>query len=179
MSGIHVALRYARALYLVAGESSTLPQAAEDMERIAQILESVPGVREFCRKGGESPASRMMFLETAFLPHIGEQAGRLLRTAVLNGRLEAVPLLPGAFRQIFDREAGIVPVVLETTAEPDDRLLELVAEKMKSRTGRTARILQRTVPKLKGGFRIIWENRMIDRSVARRLRTLRRTINEL
>ena len=176
MTDTGIAVRYARALYETAAEQGTAAEMAEDMAAMEQILAEVPQIRSYCLRERERHTAELEFIDIAFVPYVGELTGRLLHMAVLNGRLAAIPFIPQAYREIAERAAGTVHVVVEVAQEPEPGLLERIEAKMRGRTGREIRLELRVTPEIQGGIRISWDSRLIDMSVSARLRQMRRWI---
>jgi len=173
VNGTAVAVRYARALLESAEALNRLEEVRRDLENLERIFSGAPPVREYCLAARASRRGETEFVRTAFLPYLGSLTGRLISAAAENGRLEALPLLPGAFRILEDGRAGRIRMTLQTAGPPDETLTEAVRKKMEARTGKPVLISLERVPELKGGIRILWQNRMIDLSLAGRLRKFR------
>jgi F-type H+-transporting ATPase subunit delta len=176
MSGIHMAVRYAEALYEVAVENDALDAVLADMKFIGSLLADSPDIRNYCRRERVGGGQEAEFIEIAFLPYVSEYTGNMLQVAAANGRLSAIPLIPEAFAKIHEKRAGITKVVLETAHTPDAELLEIVKQRMAARTGRKIVVEQKLVPELMGGFRIWYDGHLIDSSVMGRLVRMRRVL---
>jgi F-type H+-transporting ATPase subunit delta len=113
------------------------------------------------------------FVETAFVPYVGKLTANTLRTAVRNGRIEALPLIPDAYARVAAQKSRTVVVTLETAVPADAGLLKTVEQRMSRRTGKTVSLETRVVAELLGGMRITWDDRVIDLSIAGRARKLR------
>ncbi len=120
----------------------------------------------------------MLFVETAFIPYVSDFTGNMINTAVHNGRLAMLPLLPEAFQNVYDKRSGTARVLLETAHEPAEGLLDIVTEKMQKRTGKTIKLYHTVNPDLLGGLKVWCEGRLIDNSAAGRLTRLRRLLSD-
>jgi len=173
VNGTAVAFRYARALLESAEALNRQEEVRRDLEILEEIFTGAPPVREYCLTRRVSRRGEPEFVRTAFLPYLGPLTGRLVTAAVENGRLAALPLLPEAFRQLEDEKTGRIRMVLQTAGPADGALEKTVRERMELRTGKPVLISRETVPELRGGVRILWKNRMLDLSLAGRLRKFR------
>jgi len=176
MSGRKVVMRYTRALYELAEEKGMLDAIETDFFNMKEILNKVPKVRSYCLRSHHDHIMEMKFVNKAFIPYVSDLTGRMLKAAVRNGRLAAFPYLPQAFKELQDKKAGITEIVIESTREVDENLLKTIETRMEKIIGGTIRICNAIVPKLLGGIRILWNNRMIDLSIAGRLRKMKRLI---
>ncbi len=174
--GTAVSIRYARALFEAARESGQTSAVADDMEAIRKIVSEVPQIRRYCLASHSNRATQMSFIETAFVPYVGKLSENMLRMAVKNGRIAAIPFIPEAYGNVAERESDTVTVMLETPHAPTADLLQSVNRRMREKTGKDIKIASRVVPDLLGGFRISWNNQVIDLSAVGRLRKMRALI---
>lgn len=171
MSGRLVVKRYVKALVMAAEESASLDSVSADIEAIAAILREKE-IKDFCLKSISSDAAGK-FVQTAFIPYVGEYTGRWLTVMAENGRLAALPFAEDAFRELMEQRNGIVSVVLETANEPGDQLVSSILGKIEKHLGKKVVLDARINKALLGGFRLIWQNRILDRSVKGRINNLK------
>jgi F-type H+-transporting ATPase subunit delta len=173
VNGEFVARRYARALYEAAESRHEAESAAADMAAVERIMQEVPGVRGYCREPHAGRAEELRFVEAALLPYLEAMASEMVRTAVRNGRIAALPFIPEAFREIREQASGTVRVLLETAHEPGPELLQRVGQRMEARLGRPVEVESAVDAGLLGGIRVSWDHRVIDLTAAGRLKALR------
>lgn len=179
MSGRNTAIRYATALYEVAAEKASLDAVTNDMLFLDNLMGEAPEIKRYCQKMHKINSQVLMFAETAFLPYVSKYTGSMIDTAVSNGRLAALPLIPAAFRKIDDRHSGTARVTLETAHEPADGLIDLIKERMQQKTEKTIKIKHAVNPDLLGGFKVFYEGRLIDNSAAGRLIRMKRLLKSI
>lgn len=173
MSLPQVVRRYASALFEVAQEKGLVSEVENDMQTLAGIFRELPEVLEWCREDRVHVGSEESFVAAAFLPYVGSLTAATLKLAARHRRMPLLLLLPAAIRILADRASSRLPVLLEAAQEPDAELVAAVAEFMTEKTGRQAQVSSRILPKLVGGVRILWEDRVIDLSAKEKLRQLR------
>lgn len=173
MSLPQVVRRYASALFEVAQERSLVSEVEEDMQTLLRIFRELPEVLDWCQEGRAHVGSEETFVATAFVPYVGSLTAATLELAARHRRTSILPLLPAAIRILADRASSRLPVFLETAQEPDAELVAEVAAFMTEKTGKQAQVSYRILPKLMGGVRILWEDRVIDLSAREKLRQLR------
>ena len=165
--------RYALALYEVAEETKSLESVEKDMARIRDIFDRTPQVRDYCLRIHGDRRFDMDFIETAFFPYVGKYTKEMLRIAVKNGRLLILPFLPHAFAMVGEEKNNTVTVKIETAHTFTGELISLLSQKMRKRIKKDIKIKTMVNPALLGGFRILWQNKIIDQSVAGRLKKIR------
>jgi F-type H+-transporting ATPase subunit delta len=168
-----VVRRYAAALFEVARETNRWPEVEADMRTLDRIFSELPEVLDWCRRSHETSGSTEAFVDAAFRPHVGELTANTLDLAARHGRLPAIPLLPEAMRILSDSASNLVPVLLETTQDFDPELVAGVESFIGQKTGKRAVVRCEVHPELGGGFRIHWEDKLIDKSAREKLRRLR------
>jgi F-type H+-transporting ATPase subunit delta len=173
MSGKLVALRYARALYAAASEADALAAVTQDLARLKEIFIKAPQIKQYCQSTHKKLTDELAFINLAFIPYVGKYTQAALQLAVVNGRLASLPLLPLAFDSIMDKNSDIVNVELETAHTFDEPFMQQLKNKLEKRLGKHVRLAERIVPELLGGFRLLWQNKILDLSAAGRLKRLR------
>lgn len=176
MSGRLVVKRYVKALYEIA-ESEGLSDIIEnDMSVLDKILIEAPSIRQYCQKRHASVSSEIDFINTAFVPYVEEYTARTLVTAVENGRLAAIPLIPSAFKLLMEEKGDKTEVLVESAVELEPEIMEKIKIKMGKRTGKKIILKTEIIPEILGGFRIFWQNKIIDMSAQGRLKKIRQLL---
>lgn len=173
MSGRLVVKRYARALFETARDSGSLEEVKSDVAVIDKICSGAVEIRQYCLTPHRHLAKEIDFIKIAFIPYVGVLTGRLLLTAVSNGRIAAIPFLPSAMKEIEAVTGNTIEVLLESATKPDKDFLKKLEERLGKRTGKKIDLKIKIARELLGGFRIIWQNRILDMSVTGRLRKIR------
>ncbi|MDA3925817.1 MAG: ATP synthase F1 subunit delta [Kiritimatiellae bacterium] len=179
MSGPAISVRYATALYQVADEMGTLDAVTEDMLFMNNLMNEAPEIKQYCQKTRKINSQVLSFIEIAFLPYVSKHTGSMIDTAVRNGRLTALPLIPDAFSNIANEKSGTAMAFLETAHEPTDDLIVLIKERMQLKTNKNIKLEHTVNPDLLGGFKVWCEGRMIDNSVAGRLIRMKRLLRSI
>jgi F-type H+-transporting ATPase subunit delta len=173
MNGTRVAKRYAKALHEAAESAGDLEAVAKDVRFVAALME-LREIRAFCSRPSLSRDAARKFAETALFPGIrSEKTLNFVKTVLANGRLAVLPLLSEAFEEILVAKSGVVAVEAVFASEPDAELLKEIATKMRTRVGGEVKVRTRLDGRLIKGFRLLWNSRLIDRSVAGGVRDMR------
>ncbi len=173
MSTPQLALHYARALYEVASATGQLETATRDVQTVAELLNTVPGLRDYCVAHLSDPGTDQVLVESAFVPSVSATTGRMLRLVAAHNRLGLLGLLAPAWQRLLDQQTEVLAVVVEAANPPEAPLLLALQEKLRARTGRHVRLRVTQNPDLRGGFLLEWNNRHLDASLAGRLAQLR------
>lgn len=176
MNGWTVAIRYAKALYEVSIEQNMTEIVHEDIRVINKIMTQAVEIKSYCVRFHADRSREMVFINTAFIPYVSSITGEMLKIAVRNGRLKALPYIPEAFKKISDTASGIMEITIESDCEIEESLRKIIEEKMGKRFGKKIRLSDIVTPDLLGGFRLIWDDRMIDMSILGRLKKMRALI---
>lgn len=174
MSTLSVIKRYALALYEVAEEKGELAAVSSDILFVNKLVRESDEIRSFVARKELSNQAMDTFAQTALYPHLSPLTADFIRTVVRNRRLAILPYLHEAFTDLQDVKQGRVKVVFETAQEPEHELVESVKQKLSERLAKDPVVEVVHEPKLLKGFRLIWENRLIDMSLAGRVRALRK-----
>jgi len=176
MSGRRVVKRYAKALYEVAEESGELDSVNSDIKVIADLM-SEPAIRGFCLRASSTAESRSQFLKIAFSPFITSSVMKnFINTVEENNREALLPYLPESYHEVLNERNNVINVVAEFASEPHEKLLSVLEEKLKKRLNSNIELIVRQNKNLLQGFRIIWQNNLLDRSAAGKLRELRKIL---
>jgi len=168
--------KYAKALYLAALDCRSLAPVTGDLELIEQVFNQSPKSRSFYQNPMDSPFSLAELTETLFEDKVTLLTWRTLKLMLQNHREQGIPLLPAAFRQVKRSEEGIVEVLVESASPLSEATLDILKGKILPRCGTKIQLSRQVNPSLLGGFRISWNNRVLDSSLQGRIRDLRSKI---
>lgn len=178
MNSSLVAGRYARALFEICRENHCIEDALRDMNRIRNILEEAPEIRQYCLQSQKVPVEENEFIDIAFLPYVTDFTKYLLIQLVKNGRLFSLPFLPAAFETIYNNSRNIVTVKVESAHELSESEIADIKNRMEARTGKNINVQTVILPEVLGGFRIMWQNRILDFTAKDRLREIKRLMSD-
>jgi F-type H+-transporting ATPase subunit delta len=169
--------RYASAAFSVAGKTGEYDAWVSTLSEVARVL--------------QMPSARTVFLspavpanqKSAALDRIVPNAPRLVRNflhiLVDRDRLDQVPGIVEALRELINIQRGIVTAEVTTAVPLDAELEQVVAQRLAEHLGRAARqvtIRSRVDPAIIGGVIARIGDQVIDDSVRGRIERLRRTL---
>jgi F-type H+-transporting ATPase subunit delta len=168
------AKRYARAVFELAQEEGDLEEWGRRIARIRELFAD-PGVAAVL--GNPSIATQRREALVASAPHfLDAKGGNLARLLVESGRIKDVPAIEEEFESLADQAAGRVRATVTTAIElaHDDR--DRVERELSKRLKRDVRLTVVVDPRIIGGLKVQYGDRVVDASVASRLHQLRRRL---
>lgn len=165
-----VARRYARAFYREAAARGVVRQALAALFEFAASFQKEPTLRKFLLHPGiPSQAKEKIIGVLADEPFCRE----FLKLLLAKGR---IPLAPGIYEEALDyyrREAGILPVTVTVAAPLGEEMRVRFGEVLGKLTGKEIELEVQVDPAVIGGVRLRIGDRVIDGTLANRLRRLR------
>lgn len=156
-----VAKRYAKALMSLAQQNGSVATVHDDMLSLQQALKD-----ELARQGNDG-------ILQGCLARLCPEVQRFVCVVVENGRACLLTEMIQAFLRQYNRELGITTASLVTAAPSpnlEQKLLALLREKGYSQVDFSTSV----DPTLTGGFILQIEDKRLDASLARQIKTLRR-----
>jgi F-type H+-transporting ATPase subunit delta len=168
------AKRYARAVFELATEEG---QVAEWGRRLAKVndLLSNPQVAAVLTNP-TIPVSRRMELVSAAPHELDREATNLARLLIESNRVGEVDGVAEEFEALEDEAAGRVRATVTTAVELAPAERDRLAHQLSERLGKEVRISVVVDPRILGGLKLQYGDRLIDASVATKLQQLRRRL---
>lgn len=173
-----VSRRYAQALIEVAAAEDAVDAVGQDLERFVALTQA--NERQLAEPL-ESPvftAEERRAVLDQILPRLGLHAlsVNLLRLTNDKGRMALLPSIVSAYRDLADKRAGRVRVIVET-AEPLTPQLEIeVRAALEVMTGKSVIFHSKVRPELIGGIIARVGDKVYDSSIKTRLESIRQAL---
>lgn len=171
-----IARSYATALF-------ELAERTRDVESVSRAFASVNALLSANRRIGEflgSPridvADKKRVLRSGFEGRVPAIFLNFLLVVLDKRRQRLLREIAHEYRAIRDDAQGRVRAEVTLAREPDERLEEEIATALSSRLGRVVIPHFRVDPKILGGVRVRYQDRVIDGTLRRRLIALRRAM---
>jgi F-type H+-transporting ATPase subunit delta len=162
---------YAEALFQVAVKGD-LKQAAAEIDALAAVSAN-PQLRQFADSPKATSTQVVDVMTSVVKLPLSEASKNLLRTAIDNGRLAALPEIAAQFHVLANAKAGVSDAVIYSAF---DMSSDQVAEVLVSLEKRFARKLNATVQvqaDLIGGIRVVVGDEVLDTSIKARLEQMK------
>ncbi len=166
--------RYARAVFELAGDEREIDEWAR---RLAQLRELMSDERVAAVLTNPTiPRERRMDLVTS--ASLEPEATNLAKLLIEADRVHEIGGIADEFQDLADEAAGRVRATLTTAVELGSRDRDRVATELSRRLGKTVTMRVEVDPRILGGLKVQYGDRLIDASVATRLQQLRRRLTE-
>jgi F-type H+-transporting ATPase subunit delta len=166
------ARRYAEAAFDIAERDGNPEAWLRELERAAALVSNEKAERIL-----DNPAlpleRRRELLEVALGKDVPKALHNLLLLLLRRGRVDLVPRVAAAFRQLLNRRLGVTTAVVTSATELSAQDLRAITERLEQLTGGKVEAEFRVDPSLIGGVSVRVGDRLIDGSVRGRLERLR------
>jgi F-type H+-transporting ATPase subunit delta len=166
--------RYARALFELALERDALAQVADDLAGMRGLLDQSDDLRRLIRSpviGREAQGRAMAALADRF--GFGELVRNFLGLLARNRRLFALDAMIRAYEALLADHRGEVTAEVRSAAPLADRQTAAIAAALGRAVGRKVLLSASVDAALIGGLVVKVGSRMVDASLAAKLRSLR------
>ena len=174
MQNPRLAVRYAKSIVDLATEQQLLEQVCDDMRLILSVCKSNPDFLAVLRSPVIHADKKQKILEAVIGSRLGKLTGAFITLLVKKGREANLPEIAGAFIEQYNRIKGIRRVKITTAAPISEELRNTMVEKAKGGTGQTIDLESVVDESIIGGFLLETEGRLVDASISRDLKDIRR-----
>jgi F-type H+-transporting ATPase subunit delta len=173
-----LARTYAQSLMDLAEQAGVVDEVADELTRIAALLDESDDLRAFFHSVSIHKAKRAASLEVIFRDRVSDLTYRFIQVVNDHDRLDQFARIMLAYAQLLMDRHGQVEVDLYTASPlPQDRV-DAIAAQISRAINRAALVNPRVDEGMIGGMKLRIGDKLIDGSVATRLVTLRRRLIE-
>lgn len=177
MNESKISVRYAKALFLSAGENGLVDTVREDMKYILELT-SMDEVRELLGSPVVKSSDMRRAISALTKGRVSELTYNLIMLVVDNGRESSLAGIARSFIEEADRFNGITRASLTTTVELDGVTVDRIKALIEESTGTKVELEQLTDQDITGGFMLRVEDMFIDGTVRSQLRKIRKELTE-
>ena len=168
------AKRYAKAVFELGRDEGKLDEWSRRLTRISDLF-SDPQVASVLSNPTIPAEQREGLVTTA--PHVlDEEATNLARLLIESGRIDEAQEIAEEFQRLVDAAAGRVQATITTAVELDAADRDRIARELSKRLQKDVRVDVVVDPRILGGMKLQYGDRLVDASVATRLEQLRRRL---
>lgn len=164
---------YAQSLFELAQDADSIEAVAEELGGVLELTRGDAGFNEFLASQTVASASREASLRSIFEGRVSELTLKFLLLLNSKGRLTHLPAIIAAFDQRVQDALGRVEVDVYTAEPMDTEQRDSVGERIASKLGKQIALHTYVEPAMIGGIKIRIGDRLIDDSLATRLRRVR------
>jgi F-type H+-transporting ATPase subunit delta len=168
------AKRYAKAVFELAQQESQVDEWGRRLAAVHRLM-SDPEVAAVLTNPTIATDQRMALVSDA--PHLLDpEATNLAKLLIESNRVRDVAAIEEEFERLADEAAGRVRATVTTAVEltPKDR--DRVEDELSKRLGKEIRMHVVVDPRILGGLKLQYGDRLVDASVSTRLQQLRRRL---
>jgi F-type H+-transporting ATPase subunit delta len=172
--------RYATALFELAKEAGVVDSVVADLAAFDALVGSHEDMQRFVRSPVFSAEEQVAALKP-ILEKIGVQglAQKFLLLVATQRRLFAVRQMVQAFRQLVDKDRGVVRATVTLAETPSSHTLDAIKAALKDVAGAGAAIDLEIDPEIIGGIIVQIGSKMVDSSLRTKLNGIRTAMKEV
>jgi F-type H+-transporting ATPase subunit delta len=168
------AKRYARAVFELAQQEGSIDEWARRTAEVRELFDD-PEVAAVLSNPTIATEQREGFVATA--PKLfDDQATNLARLLIESGRIDEAREIDEEFQRLADDAAGRVRATVTTAVELESEERDRIARELSKRLDREVKLSVVVDPRILGGMKLQYGDRVVDASVATRLEQLRRRL---
>jgi F-type H+-transporting ATPase subunit delta len=171
--GTTVARSYASALHDIGRRHDAADRFGEELERFAELLRAEPRIREFLVAPTVGAEEKKRALREALAGAFHPLLVNFVLVVLDKRRQRLFAEMAAEYRTILDDAKGYVRAEVTLARAPDEGLEEDIRTTLCERLGKTVIPQFDVDPKILGGIRVRYEDRVIDGTLRRRLLALR------
>ena len=168
-----VATTYGQAMYDLARDEGKSQQILAELSALDQSMSNEPGFIQLLSAPNIPKEERVRILDDSFRGKIDLYVLNFLKLLTEKGYIRHFSGCCKVYRQQYNKDNGIVPVVAYTAIPLSDELRRKLTAKLSTVTGKTIELDCRIDPETLGGVRLDFDGRQVDGTVRRRLEDIR------
>ena len=168
-----VATTYGQAMYDLARDEGKSQTILAELSALDQSLKAAPEFLQLLSAPNIPKEERVQILDDSFRGKIDPYVLNFLKVLTEKGYMRHFSGCCQFFRQQYNKDNGIVPVVAYTAVPLSDELRRKLTAKLSTVTGKTIELDCRIDPETLGGVRLDFDGKQVDGTVRRRLEDIR------
>jgi F-type H+-transporting ATPase subunit delta len=173
-----VASHYSQALFKVASSKGQLEKHLSELEKVMDLLKTHPQLQQILSNPSVNNQKKKKVLQDLLLGKIDSQILNFLLLLIDKRRLDGLWDISKKYRQLVQKELGILNAHLITAVPIDVKLKEKVKSKLEQLYRKKIEIQESVNPQIIGGMILMVDNQMIDHSIKNRLYRLKQNLLE-
>lgn len=178
MQDYRININYAKALFLLAGDTGDQERVEKDMRLVNEVFSNNRQLHVVFGNPEVRVQKKLAIIAEIFQSHICKTTMVFLNYVVRKKRCINLKGISAAYIDIYRQHRGIVLTKLTTAAPADDETQRLVTQAIAQHTQKQVELTMETDADAIGGLSIEFENNMYDATIRTQLTKLRRTFEE-
>ena len=176
MNNSLISVRYAKALFLLSKEKGEVDNVYKDMNMLAAHCSKNEDFNELLSSPVITSAKKKKALKAVFEKHVNQLTINFLCMMVDNRRESMLAAIARNFIDQYKDEKDIRSVTLFTAVELDEEYLSGIKDLLQEELGAKVEMTVRVRDNLIGGFILMVDGKMMDATVANKLRELKKKL---
>ena len=164
---------YGEALYTLAREEGLCETILQQLKVLDQCFAAQPDFIRLLGAPNLPKAERCQILDQSFRDKVEPYVLNFLKILTEKGYMRHFPDCVKAYRELFNRDHGILPVTAVTAVPMTDKQLEALTAKLQQITGKRIELVAKLDPNVLGGMRLDYDGKRVDDTVAHRMDAVR------
>lgn len=163
---------YAQALYDLVKDEGSSEEILEQMKALDASFNAEPDFLRLLSMPNLSKEERCGVLDNSFRQKLHPYLLNFLKILTEKGYARHFSDCVLAYRQIYNRENGILEVTAVTAVPMTEEQIQRLQDKLTKQTGKTVALICRIDPACLGGVRLDYDGKRVDDTVANRLSSI-------
>ena len=176
MNESKISVRYSKALLQVAVEQQKLDVVYQDIMQISKICKEVEEFMDILNIPVIPQSKKKKIIGSVFDGKVADLTLSFLKMIVHNKRETYIPDIARRFIYDYKKHRGITTVVLSTVIPLDQQLKDRITKLIRDYYHTTVLLEEKQNKELIGGFIIRIDDKMMDASVVKELKTMRKEL---
>jgi len=168
-----VAITFINALLEVASKKGQFEQIEKDLDLICDVIIKQDKLKKILFHPSIPRSSKKDLIKNVFGKSVSDLMMNFLSLLVDRRKEEILEFIPDVYRTVADKQKGVIKVMVQTVVPLTGDRLDNFKKRLKKITGKTVELEVVQNPNILGGMVIQIGNKMIDGSVANRLKNLK------
>ena len=171
-----VARVYANSLFDIAKDKNILQQAEDELKAVSDIVAEEDEFRRYLNAPGITIESKKGFIDKVFDGKVSEYIVNLLKLLIDNGRQSSIADIYKAFVELNDSANNRQRITVVSQSGLDSSLLDSIKSEVGKKFGKEIIITEQVDESILGGIIIKVGDLVIDGSLAKGLKNIRRNL---
>lgn len=169
---------YGDALFEAAGEAGKRKQVLEEIQCMAELVETSPQLQEFLRSPAIPAEEKKAFTGAALRDVFSSEMVNFLFVLIDKERIWHIGRIARRYKVLYDREMGVSTGKIYSAVPLTEQQVSESAEAVSGLFQKKVLLENQTDPDLLGGVKIQVDGKLIDRSLRGELSRLQQSLRE-
>jgi|WetSurMetagenome_2_1015567.scaffolds.fasta_scaffold00055_27 F-type H+-transporting ATPase subunit delta len=179
MLNASLSLRYARAIYRIAASLGKADKVAADLRDVSEAVEASTDLKRVLYHPGITPDEKKKVLADLFAGSMEKAALAFIGYLIDKKRIHQLASIAESVSKILDEHENKVKVTVESFGPLSGETVKKIKERLAQKLGKDIVLTAEVNPSLLGGAKLVLGDRVIDGSIAYKLKRLSETVTAI